>query len=99
VPCSDIAGTINGGALVSGIRISVLGGVPDRAANVEALDQLYRDAAWRAHVSARQLALVARAEYRWPAIGAAVRVSVEDALETRNLGSAPRAPQLQEAAS
>jgi D-inositol-3-phosphate glycosyltransferase len=85
VPCNDIAATLNASQPLSGVRIAVLGGVPERIANVDALDRLYRDVAFRESVAARALALVHRPEYRWPAIGAAVRDAVEAVLSGRSL--------------
>jgi hypothetical protein len=65
----------------------VLGGVPDRAANVAALDALYRNRQFYTDVQERGLALVARDEYRWPAIGQGVLAAIEHALAGRPVGS------------
>lgn len=85
-PCGDIAGTINSFAPVSGKKIAVLGGVPNKADNVAALDRLYRDAEFYGDVRARSLALVSRPEFRWPAIGQSVLAAVENALVGRRAG-------------
>lgn len=85
-PCGDIAGTINSFAPMSGAKIAVLGGVPNKADNVAALDSLYRDADFYGNVRARSLALVNRSEFRWPAIGHGVLAAVENALVSRRAG-------------
>lgn len=83
VPCNDIAGTINSFAPMAGTKIAVIGGVPDKAGNVTALDALYRDRAFYDEVRQRGLQLVARPEFRWPDIGQAVLRTVEEALAVR----------------
>lgn len=85
-PCGDISGTINSFAPMSGTKIAVLGGVPNKADNVAALDRLYRDAEFYGDVRARGLALVERPEFRWPAIGQGVLAAVENALIGRRAG-------------
>lgn len=87
-PCGDIAGTINSFAPVSGTKIAVLGGVPNKADNVAALDSLYRDAEFYSRVRERSLSLVNRPEFRWPAIGQGVLSAVENALASRRTGDA-----------
>lgn len=72
VPCTTTAATPDG--------INVIGGVPDRALFITALDRLYRDRVLRSEMSARGLALVSRPEYRWRAIGEAFRDALEQAL-------------------
>ena len=85
-PCGDIAGTINSFAPMSGAKIAVIGGVPNKADNVAALDRLYRDADFYGDARARGLALVNRPEFRWPAIGQGVLAAVENALVSRRAG-------------
>lgn len=80
VPIAEVAGTINPMSAMSGIRVAVMGGVPDRAENVRALDRIYRDVAYREHLAERGLALVQRPEYRWPAIGEAFSRAVAEAV-------------------
>lgn len=68
IPCTATAATPN--------QVNVIGGVPDRAATVEALDRLYRDRAYREGLAASGLALARRAEYRWRAVGEGVRDAI-----------------------
>lgn len=86
VPCNDIAGTINSFAPQSGTKIAVLGGVPDKAGNIAALESLYADRKFYEDVRARGLARVAQPEFRWEAIGQEVLRSVEEALLRRMTG-------------
>jgi len=62
------------------MKIAVLGGVPDKAANITALDALYRDRKFYDDVRAKGLELVSRPEFRWEDIGQAVLRTVEEAL-------------------
>lgn len=87
VPCCDVAGTLNTNVPHGQQRIAVLGGVPDRAANLTALDALYRDRAFYGEVAERGLQLVRRPEFRWPDIGQAVTRAVDDALAMRRSNS------------
>lgn len=97
VPCNDVAGTINSFAPRAGLKIAVLGGVPDIHGNVAALDALYRDPDHYGDVRARGLALVNRPEYRWEAIAQGVLSAVEAALAARRAGSSVLQPVLEEA--
>lgn len=86
VPCNDVAGTINSFAPMAGQKIAVLGGVPDKAGNVVALESLYSDRKFYDEVRAKGLELVARPEYRWEDIGQAVLRTVEEALLRKATG-------------
>lgn len=85
VPCSTTACTPNG--------INVVCGVPDLEGTVSALDRLYRDPALRAELSTRGHRVVGQERYRWPAVGAAFRDALEDALSLTARG--PVQPRLE----
>lgn len=80
VQCSDTAATINALGPMSQRQIAVIGHVPDRDANVQALDGLYRDPAYYLERQMAGQALAARPEYRWEAIGDAVLSVVNETL-------------------
>jgi len=86
IPCSTFACTPN--------KINVVCGVPDRAPTIAALDRLYADPAFRAELGQRGRDLVARPQFRWPAIGAAFRDALDVALVLRGTGAAVEAPAL-----
>jgi glycosyltransferase involved in cell wall biosynthesis len=64
-----------------------IGGVPDRAATVAALHMLYSDPETRVEFSRRGLALAARPELQWSAVGAAFRRDLEAALARATRGA------------
>ena len=94
VPCCDVAGTINTNLPPGVQRIAVLGGVPDKQANITALDALYHDREFYGDVAARGLALVNRPEFRWDSIGQAVTRAVDDALAMKRTTGAVLQPVL-----
>jgi len=68
VPCTSTAATIGQ---------SVIGGVPDEAATVQALDTMYNDVNVRREHVDRGLKVVARPEYDWRNVGLAFRDALE----------------------
>jgi len=88
VPCTSVAHTPD--------TINVVGGVPDRAGTLAALDRLYYDRDARETLARRGLALAQQPRYRWPAIGAAFQVALDAALAAWS--PAPHQPDLVEEA-
>lgn len=80
VPCSDVSGTINSARPQSGVKVAIYGAVPDRLADIAALDKLYRDVEYRASLRAKSLALASEARFRWAAIGEAYAEVLKRAL-------------------
>ena len=72
VPCTTIACTPN--------KINVVGGIADREATIEALDNLYLDADLRRSLIAAGLARVSEDRFRWGNIGVAVGAALDEAL-------------------
>ena len=70
VRIAETSATINFAKPLSGIKIAVLGGTPDRADNVAALDAMYRDVNYRAERAAASVALARQDRFRWAQIGA-----------------------------
>jgi D-inositol-3-phosphate glycosyltransferase len=75
VPCSSIS--------VTPMNINVIGGVPDRAAFVAALDRAYRHADERADMAARARALASQDAFTWPDVAAAFDRSLRSVLAAR----------------
>jgi glycosyltransferase involved in cell wall biosynthesis len=71
VECSEIA---------CSMVTNVIGGVPDRASFVYALEKLYQDAELRASLRQKGLELVSQPQYRWENIGAKVADWVQASL-------------------
>jgi glycosyltransferase involved in cell wall biosynthesis len=69
VKIADTAATINFAKPLSGVKIAVLGATPDRADNVAALDQMYRDRDYRSLMQAKSLDLAGEDRFRWETIG------------------------------
>lgn len=86
VPCTSTVCTPN--------NINVVCGVPDREGTIEALDSLYTDRDLRHRLAVRGQQVVAQPQYRWPAVGAAFRDALEEALAVTRLN--PVQPRLEE---
>lgn len=69
VPCTSVALTQN--------RINVIGGVPDRDATVDALQQLYHIPMLRENLRSKGLTLVHEPRFRWENIGRAFGEALE----------------------
>jgi hypothetical protein len=81
VPCSTHAATPHGP--------NTIGGIADSRQFGAALDRLCGDAKLRAEKREAGLRLVARDEYRWPHVGAAMAAAISTALAA----PAPSVPQ------
>jgi glycosyltransferase involved in cell wall biosynthesis len=80
VRVGDVSGTINSARPVSGTKVAIYGAVPDRQADIAALDLLYQDAAYRDNLIDRSLTLAADPRYRWQTIGTSFREAVRRVL-------------------
>lgn len=60
-----------------------IGGVPDKEATIEALQELYRNAALRADLGARGMSLTADPRLRWASVGKAFASELEKVLSNR----------------
>lgn len=89
VPIAEIAATINPSNARSRTRIGVIGGVPSRSGNIEALDRLYRDRSYRTIASERAFELAQRPEYRWDYIGDAFARAITTVLDDRPTAPPP----------
>jgi glycosyltransferase involved in cell wall biosynthesis len=85
VPCSTISVTAGSRSFPAGniINPNVIGGVPDKAASIEALRKLYADKSYRAELADRGRARVGEDRFRWSNIGEAFHRELEAALEPR----------------
>jgi len=81
VPCTSVVCTPN--------NINALGGVPDEAKTVRALDLVYRNPQYRASLAEKGLALVQRPEFRWEAIGAQFEETLTQCLSPLILEQVP----------
>lgn len=81
VDCTTVAHTPS--------MINVMGGVPDEAATIAALDELYHDAEQRRDMAARGLALVSEPRFRWSSVAHEFLSAIEEAVDTK-LGGARR---------
>lgn len=68
IPCTSTAVTPN--------QINVIGGVPDKAKTIEALDHLYRSKEMRQVLAKRGWELVRNPRYRWENVGIAFRDAI-----------------------
>ncbi len=65
--------------------VNVIGGVPDEALFIEALDALYRDKGLRESWGMRGLSCMQESRYRWPVIGQAWLKVLEGVLGQKNV--------------
>lgn len=80
VPCTSTSATFNG--------VNVIGGIMDEGRAIAALDHMYSLPALRERYRKAGIALAARPDYRWPAIGAAFCEALERSWQAR-IGSTP----------
>ena len=70
VPCSEVAMTPN--------NINAIGGIPDRAAFIEALNKMYQEREVRETYATAGLDLVSEPRFRWETIGEQFRTCLEE---------------------